>query len=236
MPELNFEKEKIPLWNGSDGSIAVTVNSENADAALVPGSNPIVDASFTVDGNGSIGLGSVASVMLTVNSNEHFRLAPLWKDHVEAAPDLAILFSLGDSLTPEEMLLAMSLGASADLSAAGSFKYNILTIGASLAVGTDAALVQVRKYPANTPLGNLFDDFFGKLQLPANVAAPPEPGELIAFEFGGYLNFGVSASAGFEMKGTKSFAARDLKLSEVYGLSVTGKIGAEASLAGRFSV
>jgi hypothetical protein len=236
MPEISFDNSKIPLWSGATGAVVINADVENPAAPLTPGDNPIVDAAFRVDGNQDISLGSAGSVAIGVNAGAQFKLAPLWKHHINAAPEIVSSFNLGSALRDDNMLLALELGANVDLSAAGSFHYSVLSAGATLQAGADAGLVYVRSFPRATAFGAELADFFTNLRLPANVTTPPDSGELIAFEFGGYLKLGASASAGYELKGTKSFDVGQLQLSEYYDLSVTGKLSVNASLAGRFSV
>jgi hypothetical protein len=236
MPEISFDNSKIPLWTGATGAVVIHTAVENPAAPLVPGDNPIVDASFKVDGNQNISLGSAGSVAIGVSAGAQFKLAPLWKDHINAAPEIVSAYNLGSSLKDDNMLLALNLGANVDLSAAGSFHYSVLSAGATLQAGADAGLVYVRSFPRTATFGADLADFFTNVRLPANVTVPPDSGEVVAFEFGGYLKLGASASAGYELKGTKSFDVAQLKLSEHYDLSVTGKLSVNASLAGRFSV
>jgi hypothetical protein len=236
MEDITIDKSNIPLWSGANGSVLIHANLDNPAAPLTPGDNPIADASFNVEGNNDISLGNAGSVSIGVKAGTQFKLAPLWKDHIDAAPELVSSYDLGNALTDDNMLLALSLGANFDASAAGSFRYNVLSAGATLAAGADASFVLVRSLPRTAPFGPALINFFQNVRLPANVSLPPGPGEVIALEFGGYLRFGVNASAGYELKGTKSFDVSALKLSEHYQLSVAGKLSANAQLAGRFSV
>src|SRR5262249_61817406 len=64
----------------------------------------------------------------------------------------------------------------------------------------------------------------------------PEPGEAIALRYGGYLKLGAEVSAGYRLSGTKAMSIGGLALSERYDLSVIGKIGLTAGVAGRFSI
>src|SRR4030095_4856586 len=91
-------------------------------------------------------------------------------------------------------------------------------------------------YARTRPLMEMVEDFFGHLTLPGLLTRPPGPGELVAFEFAGDLDLGVSASAGYEIKGTHSAAVSQIKLSEHYALAVVGKLGMHAGMAGRYEV
>src|SRR5262245_34903140 len=50
------------------------------------------------------------------------------------------------------------------------------------------------------------------------------------------LKYSVGASAGYEIKGTKSIKISEIALSEHYALSVVGKLTVSGQVSGRFSV
>ncbi|MGA2261075.1 MAG: hypothetical protein ABSH28_06545, partial [Acidobacteriota bacterium] len=237
MKEITIKKDSIPLWSGATGSVVVDVNLEDPSQPLVPGDSPIVNASFNLSAaSGDIRLGTAGTVGIGIKAGTNFKVAPLWKDHINAAPDLVGAYGLAGFLTDQNMMLALQIGANADFTATGSFRYTVLSAGVTLGAGADGGLVQVRVLPRTTPFGAALNDLFGNLRLPSNVTVPPAAGEVIALEYGGYLKFGLSAAAGYELKGTKSFDIADLKLSEHYDLSVTGKLALNGQMAGRFSV
>ncbi len=236
METITVNKPNIPLWSGGNGSIVVNVDLAGPNEALTPGDNPIADASLQLQGGQSIALGNAGSVAIGVQAGAKFQLAPLWKGNTAAAADLATEYKLGSALGDDNLLLTLQLGANASVSAAGSFRYGALTAGATLDAGADAGFVYVRSFPRNTPFAPMLAGFFTAMRLPSGVQSPPAAGEVIALEYGGSLKFGVNASAGYELKGTKSLDIAALKLSEKYDLSVVGKLSLNAALAGRFSV
>ncbi len=236
MQEFTIEKSDIPLWSKGNGSFVVRANVDDASKPLPVSDAPLLDASFKVDGGQDVQLGNNRSAALAVKAETDARIVPIWKDHSTAAGDLVATYDLNDALTDENMLLAFILGANADVSAAGSFRYNVLNAGASLEAGADASMVQVRAFPRTTTLRDSVTSLLQGLQLPSLIAHPPAKGEVVALEFGGFLNAGINASAGFQMQGSHSFDARELKLSETYALNLIGKLNVGARLAGRFSV
>ena len=86
------------------------------------------------------------------------------------------------------------------------------------------------------PIEDIVPEFFSTMRLPEQGARAPEPGEAIALQYGGYLRLGAEVSAGYQLAGTKSVAIGQLALSEKYDLSIVGKIGLSAGVAGRFSI
>ncbi|MGH9236723.1 MAG: hypothetical protein ACRD3G_01680 [Vicinamibacterales bacterium] len=235
MPSLQISKDKIPLWSGADGALALDVNGD-IGKALAPGANPILNAAFQVDGNQDIALTAQGSVSIGIQAGAKARIVPMFKENHGAGADLVTRFSLADSLTADNVLLALELGGDAKLSAPGSFKHSVLSVNATVEAGADATYVAVRSFDRATPLENMLFALLGGLDLPGDLISPPAPGELVSFEFGGALKYSVGASAGYEVKGTKSLKANEIALSEHYALSVVGKFTVSGQIAGRFSV
>jgi hypothetical protein len=236
MSDIRITRSKIPLWSGSQGAFVIAADVPDVNAPLAPGANPLVSARFDADGGKDIALGVGDSVKIGVKTGAAAALLPLWKGQATPAADLVKRYELDESLRDDNLLLALQVGAGASLSAEGSYHYGVLDAGATLAAGADAAFVQVRPYPRNTGLRAMVEDFFGHVTLPELMTRPPGPGELVAFEFGGYLRFGASASAGYEIKGTHSADLGKIQLSERYRLAVVGKLGLQAQVAGRHEV
>jgi hypothetical protein len=237
MAQLAYSKSSIPLWNGADGSVDVSVNVSDPTKPLDPAAgSPIVKTSFDLSANTNATFGSAGTLQLGFTADTHLQLAPLWHGQPAAAADLDKEFGISAGLDDQTVALALDVGGKADLSAAGSFQYNILTVGATVNAGTDARFVCARSYPRTESLLDILEHFFSHLALPGTLLAAPQKGELYSLELGGYLKLGVNASAGYSIKGTNDFGLGTLKLSEAYGLSVLGKLGVTAQIAGRFSV
>ena len=236
MPQISINRENIPLWTGANGSLVLNANVSDLNAPLSPGDTPIVDAQFALGAAPQFLLGVPQVLTVTIKAGTQVKLTPVWKDHLTAAASLVEHYRLSSFLTDDNLLLAFELGAEASAAAQGSFSYQFLNAGASVEAGGNAAYVQVRPYPRSTGFLPMVQDFFGHLSLPSTLKAPPLPGEAVSLEFGGYLSFGVNASAGYEIKGTNQVNIGDLKLSEHCQLAVVGKLGFNSKVAGRFSV
>jgi hypothetical protein len=235
VPTLNISKSRIPLWSGANGALSIELSGDPS-SQLVPGANPILNASFQVDGNRDIALTAHDAVGVGVHAGAKARIVPIFRENHGAGADLVTRFALGDSLTPANLLIALEVGGDARLSATGSFKQSVLSANATLEAGVDATYVAVRSFDRSTRLRDVLEDLMHGLDLPGNVTAPPRAGELVSFEYGGVLKYSVGASAGYELKGTKSFKVSDIALSEHYALSVVGKLTLSGQIAGRFSV
>lgn len=235
MAALEIKKSDIPLWSGANGSLVLDINADPMQPVSV-GASPIVNASFNVDGNSDISFAQSGSVAIGIQAGAHARIVPIFQENVGSGADLVDRFSLKGSLKSDNLLLALEVGADANLTAQGAFTYSVLSASATLKAGTDATYVVVRSFPRTEALRLMLFDLFGNLSLPGNIKKPPAFGDLASFEFGGLLNFNVGASAGYELKGTNSFRISDLLLSEHYALSVIGKLSFIGQIAGRFSV
>lgn len=235
MATVEIKKSDIPLWSATNGSLILNINGDPLQPISV-GSNPILNASFKVEGNENISFACAGSVALGIGAGARARIVPIFEENPGSGADLVKRFSLTSSLNPNNVLLVFEVGGDANLSAPGAFRYSVLSATATLKAGADATYVTVRSFPRTDALEPMLRDLLGNLTLPANITQPPAPGNMISFEFGGQLDFNVGASAGYELKGTNSFKVSEILLSEHYALSVIGKLSLTGQLAGRFSV
>lgn len=230
---LSVDSSKIPLWKGLPGSISVDLAISSPDDPIPLTSSSLARAHFDTDQ--TIHLAAEETVALEIAAKLDFSLIPIWKEKAKK-PDLAEEFDLNDALTPDTFLLAMDLGGKSDLTASGSFPFHALTIGGTLALDASGRFVAIRRYGRTEPAQAVLEDFFRHLALPGSVTAPPDPGEHIALEFGGYLQFGADAALGFSLAGTPSTKLSEIALSEKYDWTATGKLSLAAKIAGNFSV
>lgn len=235
MSDFTIDRKDIPLWAGAKGGLHV-VGAADLLVPPTPGPNPIAAASFQVEGQNPIALGVPGSVAIGIQAGETASIALLWKSHPEAAADLVAELELSGELDDRRPLIAWQIGANAHLEAEGAFHYNILNAGATLDAGIDASFAQVKVADPAKPIEASVRELFAALTLPSQVSKPLLPGERVRFEFGGELKVGASASAGYDIKGTKSVGISQLKLSEHYQLAVVGKLALAAKLSGRYAV
>ena len=195
-----------------------------------------MDATFDVEGKKDIALTSKGSVGIGVHAGAKARIVPIFQENQGSGADLVARFGLGDSLTTSNLLMALEIGGDAGLTAKGSFKHTVLAVNATLEAGVDATYVAVRAFDRRKKLGEMLAELTKGLSLPGGITTPPAAGEVVSFEYGGALKYSVGASAGYEIKGTKSIKVSEIALSEHYALSVVGKLTISGQVSGRFSV
>ncbi|HEU4695020.1 MAG TPA: hypothetical protein VFS23_41930, partial [Vicinamibacterales bacterium] len=235
MPTLNINKSDIPLWSGTNGSLKLDVSGDPTRPPS-PGASPILNATFEIDGGRDVALAAHGSVGIGVHAGAKARIVPIFHDDHGSGADLVARFSLADALTPDNLLLAFEVGGDASLSATGAFTHAALAVNATLEAGRDATYVAIRSFKRTTSLLEMLPDLTRRLELPGSITTPPAAGEVLSFEYGGNLKYSVGATAGYELKGTKSIKVSEIALSEHYALSVVGKLTVTGAIAGRFSI
>jgi hypothetical protein len=235
VPAFDISKSNIPLWSGAEGALKIDLSGDPTKV-LAPGADPIVDATFDVEGQKDIALKSNGSVGIGIHAGAKARIVPIFQENQGSGADLVTRFGLGDSLTTSNLLMALEIGGDAGLTAKGSFKYTVLTVNATLEAGVDATYVAVRAFDRKKTLGEMLTELTKGLSLPGGITTPPAAGEVVSFEYGGALKYSVGASAGYEIKGTKSIKISEIALSEHYALSIVGKLTISGQVSGRFSV
>src|SRR5262249_10182251 len=149
------------------------------------------------------------------------RLLPLWKSSLALRRKTLEDYGLEKYFDshPDQLLLLLQLGAQAGANLAGKFSYSFLSASATVDAGVDGGYALVRAYPANQAVGEVVRDLFKSFRLPADVQSLA-PGEVIAFEYGGYLDFMGESGVGYEISGSPSIALSQLHLTEKYDFSV----------------
>ena len=238
MPDIDVSKSDLPFLLKGSGTLTVHASVPTSTAPLAPTDSDLLSVDFGVKADPPFTFGASGNLTMDIKGGTSVRLVPLFPS--SSAERLALLKDHGldayFGTHSDAMLLGLLLDASADVSAAGSFTYSVLSATASLDVGGAAGYVFWHPFPASTPLDVLVEGFFAKLRLPGNIEEPPPVGEVIAFDYNGYLGVGAGLSVGYELKGAPSFKIGDLLLSEHYQLSVIGKLGLNARIAGEFAV
>ena len=240
MAALSFQKKDIPFLLAGTGTFSVETGDLSKGKPLDEASPVVLTTNFKADSDKTIVLGQGNTVRLGVSTTATAQLTPVFSSSKGPARDVLNTNEAGhffdNGANKDKVILVFDFGASADANAAGSFLYSALKAGVTLDANANWSYTYVRALDKTLPVGQLLPAFFKTMRLPEQAAGAPEPGESISLRYGGYLKLGAEASAGYELAGTKSVALGQLALSENYGLSIIGKVGLSAEIAGRFSI
>jgi hypothetical protein len=241
MADITLKKTDIPFWFSGDGTLDVRVGVSDPTQPLPASDQDLLSLSFNASGSKPLTVGGLDSFKFGISAESAVALTPLWAsssaERLKKLDDYGLTgyFSPG-AHHADRVLLLLTVGASADANVEAKFKYWNLSASAELKAGADGNYALIRSYPRDTPVGQLVRDFLGSLRLPANVAAPLAEDEVIAFEYGGYVNFKGSVGVGYEISGAPSFEVNQLQFVEKYKLSLMASLGLESRLAGQFKI
>jgi hypothetical protein len=231
---ISIKEDNFKFLKNGTGSIDIDIQKLPLDQPLDPNTPALLNAKFNAQGaTPAFTYGPVSDVSLTISGGVSATLTPFFKpDQVLSDHGLASFF---DS-NPHKYVLVLDIGAQAAAGAAATLKYSTLSVQGNFKAGADGEFWFSRAYDTAQKLGDVLKDLVSNIRPPSSVSAPLAAGEVICLEYGGYLNFGLNASIGYEMKGSHSVDIANLLLSESYSLSLLGKVGLTAGVAGNFSI
>jgi len=240
MPPLSLKKKDLPFLLGGKGEVSVDTGTLKPAKPIPDGTDSLLQVTFSAGGAETVTLGQSASVKMGISTAESLNLTPIFSTSAGAGARLMKTYGLGDffrkGANADKVVLCLEAAASGDLSAAGSFSYAPLKTTVALEVGADAGYAYLRALDKTEAVEDLVPEFFSTMRLPEQGTSAPEPGEAMALQYGGYLRLGAELSAGYQLAGTRSVSIGELALSETYDLSIVGKIGMSAGVAGRFAM
>ena len=240
MANLTFNKDAVPFLLGGTGQLNIDLGAVSPIAVIPEASTSLVHAKFGGSGGTTVQLGTPGSVKIGISAAANLDIRPVFSTSKGASAQLLKDNGLGsyfdDETHKSNLVLCLDAGGSADLSAAGSFTYAPLTASFEVKAGINGGYSYFRAFDKTRPSGEILKEFVSRMRLPEQGTKAPEEGEAIALRYGGYLNLSADVSAGYKLAGTKSISVADLALSEKYDLSIVGKLGLSASIAGLFSI
>jgi hypothetical protein len=240
MSNIELKKTDIPFWFGGDGTLKVNVNVIDPTKPIPPTDNDILSVDFSIGGSQPFSIGANDSFKFAVGASGGARFVPLWAsssaERLKLLDDYGLHGYFDNGLHSGLVLLLLKIGAKAEASLSAKFKYLNLTADALLSAGADGNYTLIRSFPTNTTAEDLVKKFLKSLRLPANVHGPLDPDEVIAFDYGGYVQFKGSLGFGYEMSGSSSFEINQLQFAEKYAFSVMAKLGIEGRVAGDFRI
>ncbi|MEP7365582.1 MAG: hypothetical protein ABI972_20190 [Acidobacteriota bacterium] len=235
---LTVTRKDVPLWNSGKGELSLNLGKINPLQPLPADATTIFDVSVGLSSTDPIKIGSVGNLSLGISAGAMASLAAIRTGQTGDLAKLLKEHGLDKFLAanPGQMFLALRLGAKAGATATGKFQYSVLSAQATVSAGGDGGFVCIAPVPEKGTVTDNVLALFKDLKLPSDITEPLKPGQIMALQYGGYLKFGASISAGYELKGTQGFTLGSLDLSEKYKLSATGKLGLDASVAGSFLI
>ena len=238
MAILPLNKKDIPFLLGGKGEIAIDTGKVRPLSAIPEDTATVFNVGFSAAGSEKISLGGSDSIKIGVSTKANATLSPVFSSSPNGAKllkasGLGEFFKGGNA---DKVVLVFDVGASADASVAGSFTYSALKASAEIDAGVDAGFTYARALDKKLKLEQIVPAFFKTIRLPEQGGEAPEAGEAIALRYGGYLTFSAEVSAGYQLAGTKGVSIGQLALSEKYDLSILGKVGLSAGVAGRYSI
>ena len=240
MPKLNLDKNNVPFLLGGKAEVSVDTGSLQLNQAISEATPSLLHASFKANGNKTVQLGQDQTVKVGVSAQASVALMPVFSGSAGAGATLLQTYGMGDFFTDArnsgKVVLVLDAGGSADVSASGSFSYSALKATVQIDAGANGGYTYLRALDKNLPIQTIVPEFFKTMRLPEQGNQAPEPGEAISLRYGGYIQLGAELSAGYSLSGTKQFSLGQVALSEKYNLSILGKIGFSARVAGDFSI
>jgi hypothetical protein len=240
MLELKLGGQDIKALMSRDGIFDLVADVEDLQKPFSPQRGQLVSLKFQTGPSREIKFGSADSVALGLSPQTDASVLLLWPsssaDQLKALETFGLEDYFARGAHAHQLLMVLTIGASADASAAGDFRYAALTAGATLKAGADGALSMVQAFPQETLAEDVLRDFFKGANLPADITVAPQPGEVTVLEYGGYLSLGGSLSLGYEISGCPSQQLKDLNISEYYKLGLSGKLDFLSKVAGRFRI
>lgn len=240
MPTLSLSKKDLPFLLAGKGEVSVETGPLKPAKPIPEDTESLLGVTLSADGAQTVTLGQSETVKIGVSTAASLDLTPVFATSAGARAKLLKTYGIPDffknGANADKVVLCLEAVASGDLSAAGSFSYSALKATAEIKAGADVGYAYLRALDKADPLKDIVPEFFSTMRLPEQGTRTPEPGEAIALQYGGYLRLGAELSAGYQLTGTKALSIGQLALSEKYGLSIVGKIGMSAGVAGRFAI
>ncbi len=240
MPKVSFQKKDIPFLFGGVGQLSVDTGDLQINHPLDEAIPALFKAGFDAGGSQDVSLGGDDTVKLGVAASTSVELVSVFSSAQGGTAELLKANGIGQfferGANADKVVLGLVIGGSAQFTASGSFNYSALKSGITLNAGGNGGYSYLRALDKTLSIEQLLPEFFSAMRLPEQTRGPMQAGEAISLRYGGYLKLAAEVSAGYQLAGTKSIALGGLALSEKYGLSVIGKVGLTAGIAGQFSI
>ena len=233
MADITLKGLQLPFVLGT-GELTIHAQTMARDQPLSPDIDVLLTVETGARASKPLTLGGPGSWTMSLKTEGRMELQAVRARHAA----LVRRYGLGDYFArhTDGLVMLLTAGGSAGGTFSGQFRYAALTATATVEAGGDVDYAYARAYSPDTTLDDLVDHLFRNVRLPASLDRPLDAGEVIKFEYGGYLKVGAGLSLGYEIKGTPSVDIGRLKLSEHYAFSAIGKLGVTAQVGGFFGI
>jgi hypothetical protein len=234
MSQIKLAGPQLPFVLDGASTFTIDVGTLAIDQRLPAGMPVLFDVSTNATASKPVPLGAAGAWTLAIKTDGSAKLLPVWRTTAALVKQYGLAWYF--KTNPDDVVLLFTVGVSTEGKFSGQMRYAALSAAATLEAAGDVSFAFCTPFPGDTAIKALIEGCFGRVRLPAAVLAAPKPGEVVKFEYGGYLNFGVTVSAGYQLTGTPSIDIGQLVLSEKYALSVLGKVALGAQIGGFFGV
>ena len=228
---------------GGDGSLEISTD-QDAWKVLNDTGRPfskdvqdLVDLKFSTGTSKDFQFGQKNKLTLNVSFNSEVggRIDLIWP---EEDNEIIKKYNLTEFLTPDKLYMAILFNAKASAGVEGGFPVGPLSANFGISAGGHVGYERLVPYDQAKPVREILADLFGGTRLPQSITAVdeiPAKGEVLATNYGGYLNLSAGLNWGYSMTGTRSFEAKDLKLELDYALRLMASVSVGYRLAGDFN-
>jgi hypothetical protein len=234
----DIQVKKSLLFSGGTTE-AINVALATAGDAPLPEATPPLQLSFGATASAPVKIGGADEAKLSIASDAMASLTPIFSTNAASNADKLKAIAAADYFdgkNADRLLLLLDLGASVAVEADASTQAQPLRVGAELKIGVDSTYRYGRSFQKTTKAKDVLEDFFSDLTVPAALRRRLFADEVLVFEFGGAASFGLKASAGYKLAGSRAFNLGDLGLSETYAFSLLGEVKLTADFGGRFAI
>jgi len=195
LPALAVEIDGQAIFGAARHLIA----GEPLGDQMLQGGLRVIDVRFDLSDGTHIPLGSVANVVIQAEADA--RLTYVDNDERFDPPDILARYAVPQP-DADQFLLILESAGEAKIGVAADFPAGAFTFGLTAGAGGKVGFVHIRPFERRTTAGEAFEDFLKSTRLPHDITDPadlPVEGEVLAFEYGGYLSIGLSAGWGYSV-------------------------------------
>ena len=224
MPDIQLPGPQLPLLGDQNTKVTLTIPGNLTDT-LRSSNDAVAVAKFVADGKSPVRFAD-GDWNVTASIDTQASISIL-RPKSDAARELDLVsYFVGEE--HNDLALVLAVGAQADGEFSGDFQYGVLKAGADLKLGGNLSYRYAHPYRGDAKVVDAVKQLVVDARLPSTITDVPAPGEVIEFGYGGYLQFGATLSAGYQLSGTTSVDVGPSHLSSLH-LADSYKVTAAAT-------